>query len=228
MSVAVADVRTLFNDIYQLESLTGTQFARWLARAVRLYSRYNPAVIRDELETEVGKAIYELPDDCMMVKSVLYKPDSAANDLSLTDGALHRRRGFARNRPSELLVDQWYDQTGLVAPRETWTVESGYIIFEEGFAAVETLELIYCAEHALDEEGETYDTIPAQDIDILADLVLADILEHKAANVGATEDYAEGLERITVSNIVPNATASVESLRSGLLRKYGPLMVIVA
>jgi len=226
MSVAIADARTLFNEMYMIEELTSTQFERWLARAVRYYSRYNPVLVHEDLTTEVGERTYELPDDCMLVKSIMYVPDPAANEMSMESESLHRKRGVSSNRPSELLIKQVYDQTGLTMPEEVWEVEGANVVFEDGFAAIETLDIAYYALHVLDEEEEAYETIPAQDIDILVDLVMADILGHRAANMGATEDYDEGLEHIIVSKIVSNTAISVERLRSELIRRYGTTAVV--
>jgi len=85
----------------------------------------------------------------------------------------------------------------------------------------EDIDIVYAAYHVLNDGASGYDTIPDEDLDIMADVTLALYLRARAAEIALEPDYAEGLQRVTKRNIPGNLRDTVRELRKGLIGKYG-------
>ena len=218
MSVLVADVQSAFKRRYPFRTLSTNEFLGWLGDAVRYYSRWNPNIVNYEVTTVIDTARYALPSDCVMVRSVLYVSPTATGTLSMA--TLTSRGSVEPHNPSELVINQLNDDTGRRHAWEVWTQEGSYLVFEGGFAAAETLQVTYAALHALNALETAYETIPSEDLTLLANLVLAEVYEAEGGAHAVTPDYTEGIGQVRHHFVPANAAAQVRSLRSQLIDKY--------
>lgn len=215
--IPVDSLRGRLEQRYHIEVFSPEEFDAWADSAVRLYSRYNPVVKMIDIASVSDQDTYDLPDDCLDVLELYPVPVGLRGSLSLSE--LSDRGAIPKTDPSRYYADKMFDTTGRRDLSEFWTVENNKIVFVTGFSnSLETIRVRYSSEHILSDGW--YQTIPSVDFDLIVDLIYADILESRGAEAAASEDYAEGLEKITVSNIPKNTTWAVARLRNKLIFKY--------
>lgn len=226
MSVAVSDIRSSFRRRYPFGTLSSNEFFGWLEDALRFYNRYNPNVIREQIEVEAGDQRVELPEDCILVREVLYVQSLSGGTMTMS--SLTSRGAVEAYNPSELLINQINAATGRRHAWEMWHQEGAYLVFESAFASAETLELTYTTSHVLNEDETAYETIPAEDGTLLANLVLAEIYESEGAAHAVTPDYVEGIGQVRHHFIPANAIEMVRRYRREVINKYRGVPGVIA
>ncbi|MFA5222209.1 MAG: hypothetical protein WC391_07980 [Methanoregula sp.] len=216
--IPVASLKGRVEQRYHLETFSDDEFAAWVDSAIRLYSRFNPVIKTEDVDSIAGQSEYSLPDDCIQVYEVYGVNVDSVDSFTLLD--LSDRGGISKDEPVRYLTEKMLDAIGRLDLSDLWAVEGTNLVFRGGFTIdVETFRIKYGAMHAL--TNGWYLTVPVVDFDLIVDLIYADILEARGAEAAASEDYAEGLEKVTVSNIPKNTAWAISSLRNKLRHKYG-------
>jgi len=125
--------------------------------------------------------------------------------------------------PSERVIDNINQEAHIKALQGTWEQRNQtLVIFPEPTAAGTTdLEIVYAAEHVLNDDEDGYDTIPDVDLDIIADLTTATYLQARMTEISLEPDYAEGLQRLTTHFLPSNLRETIRALRQEVKSKYG-------
>jgi len=227
----LTDIKTAVEDRYTSETLTTSKMNRFVASAVRYYQRFNPKVVDSHFHTVAETVTYAMPADCILVLDVFYFPggdplegaetvalslyDIASEDLHMgshavidqinTENAWRGLTGFWEEEHGQHLVRLWPEPTG--------DVEVKYR---------------YAAGHALNVGSTGYDTIPAEDLEIIANLVLAEIKWQKMVENSNKDDYTLGQMSIRRGRSVENTRSVIEDLRNGVREKYGGSPAVAA
>jgi len=225
-------IQVAVQDRYATETILIPKLNRLIGAAVRFYSRYNPYLKTTNFDTVYEQQLYDLPADCMQdyIHSVDYWPSgglsyelSAANEY-----ATLYRRPASYDLISERVIEDIKQEQYIKRVRGQWQIENGQIeLWPVPGATATTVYVTYGSVHALNEAGTAYTTIPAEDLEIIRDLTVAEIIEGKRAEFAVEPDYAEGLARHT-KHFIPGAVdATVKYLRDKCIQKYGSTAVAV-
>ena len=225
----IADIRRAVSDRWS--SIIGaTKHNRYIAAAVRYYSRFNPRVEDATFTTVSGTQVYNLTaqgiTNCIGIQKVLYAPlGDVYNELKASSEILYLLTEPPRyQQPSIRVIDDINEEAHLDALHGAYSYRPAtdeLELWPEPTATGTTVYVTYYALHVINEGGTGYDTIPDQDLDIVRDLVLAEVLEGERWNLAMEPDYAEGLERQTAHYIPGNIENAVNDLRSRVEKKYG-------
>lgn len=218
----IEDIIEAVEDAFTSEALDPGRLERFIAFAVKYYSRYNPYEEADTLSLVVGQQDYDVAADCVLVKDVDYWPAGEVFGV-LRTGEEELVRGQRRYHfPSDQVIDN-IERTALAdrqGPR--WEqIGSRKVRLYPAPTAADTADYQYYAVHTLDAGGDEYPTIPDEDIEIIRDLVLAEVVGSRGLEVTIEPDYAEGLQRVTKGRIPENVRVAVSRLRQGVRDKYG-------
>lgn len=225
----LATIRRAVLDDYTLDTPTATVLNRRIAAAVREYSRYNPRVVDTTLTTVADQAAYTFDVPVNGIREVIYWANGTYYTVS--DEIMDRLR---LDTPYALVshyaiedIKEAAHVRGLLGDWE-WRGTSGeLILYPTPSVSGETVYVTYYAPHALNDDGDGYDTIPDADQEIIVDLTLAELLTRHTVEAAASPDQAEGLERVTYHYNVANIDLAVARLRSGLIGKYGGSAIVV-
>jgi hypothetical protein len=225
----LATIRRAVLDDYTLDTPTATVLNRRIAAAVREYSRYNPRVVDTTLTTVADQAAYTFDVPVNGIREVIYWANGTYYTVS--DEIMDRLR---LDTPYALVshyaiedIKEAAHVRGLLGDWE-WRGTSGeLVLYPTPSVSGETVYVTYYAPHALNDDGDGYDTIPDADQEIIVDLTLAELLTRHTVEAAASPDQAEGLERVTYHYNVANIDLAVARLRSGLIGKYGGTAIYV-
>lgn len=204
-------------------------FAGFAAEAVRRYSQYNPRVLTYEYTTEVNEHSYDLPADCIMILEVQYWPvGEVFAELNASYEPVYlQRRPERYDLISEPIIGDIKRAAYTKRLAGSYEQRNKTIYVYPAPTSASSLDLVYGAEHVLNDDSDGYDTIPDEDFDIVRDLIIAEAIEGKILEVSLEPDYSEGLGKVTKHYISTNAWAVVNRLRRGLAAKYGDGNVVV-
>lgn len=212
-----------------------TKLDRFIASAVRYYSRYNPRVLEGSITTVADQDEYSLSSltGLIGVQEALYlSTGSPWNDLLASSELLHvLRQPTQYNLISQRVIDDVTQQEHVRATSATWEYREGNNTIQfrpEPLASGSTITITYWAAHAINGAGDAYETIPDEDLEILANLVLAKLLMASRIEAAMEPDYREGLETVTARYVPGNIALTVESLRQSCQFKYGGTAVVTA
>jgi hypothetical protein len=225
----LATIRRAVLDDYTLDTPTATVLNRRIAAAVREYSRYNPRVVDTTLTTVADQAAYTFDVPVNGIREVIYWANGTYYTVS--DEIMDRLR---LDTPYALVshyaiedIKEAAHVRGLLGDWE-WRGTSGeLVLYPTPETTGDTVYVTYYAPHALNDDGDGYDTIPDADQEIIVDLTLAELLTRHTVEAAASPDQAEGLERVTYHYNVANIDLAVARLRSGLIGKYGGTAIYV-
>lgn len=227
----LTDIKTAVEDRYSSETLTTSKFNRFAAAAVRYYSRWNPVIKDSHFHTVAEQLTYAVATDCILVLEVYYFPGGDPLEEAETVAlSLFDTPAEDRHAPSHDVIDQintenaWRNLTGF------WEEERGehkVRLWPEPTGDVE-VKYRYAAAHAINVGGTAYTTIPAEDLEIVANLVLAEILWQKMVENSVKDDYTLGQMSVRRGRSVDSTSAVIEELRNGVRNKYGNNAVIAA
>ena len=227
----ISAIRTVVRDRWA--SIGITKFARLAASAVRYYSRWNPRVVEATLTTVAGQQFYDLPSGCIGVRRAYWHPSGSPYSTvwANREAIFSLRQPERYFLPSERVIEDINDEAYEHALAGHWEFLSGQgqlSITPEPTVAGTEIAIVYYAEHQINDGATGYDTIPDEDLDIMANLVLAQVIEAEVLAASVSPDYAEGLERQTFRFIPGNAGQVVSDLRRSVRGKYGGATVRVS
>ena len=230
----LADITAAVEDRYTIETIATVKMNRLIALAVLWYSRYNPYVAITSFDTVSEQRLYDLPDDCMQdyVIKVDYWPTgglSYALSAKYEYDPIYRRSGnYAYDLYSERVIADITQAEYIKRVQGQWEIENAQIALYPvpGAGSVEVY-VTYGAAHAINALATAYLTIPAEDLEIIRDLTVAEIIEGRRTEASVEPDYAEGLGRQTKRFIPGNVDATVKYLRRKCSDKYSGAAVEV-
>ena len=222
----LTDIRTAVRDRITTETILDPRLDRMIATAVREYSRYAPVLYSTVLATVAGQSEYDLAYlNCLQVVECLWWPIgqiftglwSGSESVYVLDGPTRY------HMPSERVINDINQEAYIKTIQGTWEQRNQtLVIFPEPTTAETTdLEIVYAAEHMLNDDEDGYDTIPDVDLYIIADLSTAAYAQARMTEIALEPDYAEGLQRLTTHFVPGNLRETLKVLRQGLISKYG-------
>lgn len=226
----IADITRAVEDRYSTETISPDKMNRHIAAAVRWYSRFNPYIKRGEITTEADQRLYDLPSGCIVVIKVEYWPTGG---VSVELSAKHEfetmfRRPAAYDLFSERIIEDIKEDEHIKRVRGDWAIENKQIaLYPVPSGSSTTVYVDYGATHALNAGATGYDTIPTEDLEIVRDLVVAEIIEGKMTEFSIEPDYSEGLQRETKRFLPGNIAQTISYLRGRCQAKYGGPVVSV-
>jgi hypothetical protein len=204
-----------------------------IPRAVRFYSRYNPRMATTEITTVQDQAEYSLPSGCILVTQALwYKVTEISSDLLAgSETLVLSRPEYRRNMPSDEVINDINDDAWLQPMRGTWEQWRGngqLHLSPTPTVGGNTVYVTYTANHVETGTGvsATYATIPDEDLDIIADLVIAAHMESLAGQQAVEANWSLGQQRVTKHHVPENALMVAAQFRSGCLDKYGGVAAV--
>jgi len=217
------EVTTRVRDRYTMEELDPNALDRFIDAAVRLYSRYNPEVKSTSFETVVDQQDYDLPADCALVIDTEYWPLGSLYTDREYPWLKQVENPYSYHQPSTRVIDDIERSTYAERLRGRWEkVGSQLRLWPTPAASGIEITVEYAAVHSLAMDEAS--SIPGEDMDLLVDLVLAEVFKARGGEVALEPDYAEGLQRTTKRFVPGNVRAVVRDLRQPLLDKYdGPV-----
>jgi len=124
--------------------------------------------------------------------------------------------------PSERVIDDINQSAYLSRIIGEWEQRNDTVsITPKPSASDDDILLVYAASHLINATATGYDTIPDEDLDIVADLTLAAYLKSRAVELALEPDYAEGIQKITKHFLPGNIANVVKELHRGIEGKYG-------
>jgi len=226
-----ADIVQAFTDVITTETVADARLSRFIAKAIDYYSRYNGIITATTLDIVEDQTIYALPSDCLTVLSCYWWP-MGEMFAELRAGA---EQAFMLNQPSryhlisERVIDdinqgEYIDRVVGYWEQRNKTI---YIAPEPTANDSDGIVLLYAAKHSLNDAGDGYDYIPDEDLQIVCDLVVAEFLGSKSAEIAFEPDYSEGQSRVT-KHFIPKALREhITMLRNSVRDKYGASAVAV-
>jgi len=227
----LTEITQRFNDMITTEVVAADRLNRFISAAVDYYSRYNPIITAMTIDVVEDQTLYDLPSDCTTVISCYWWP---LGELfaELRAGA---EQTFMLHRParyhliSERIIDDITQGAYLERVVGYWEQRNKqiYVAPEPTVADEDGLVLLYAAKHSLNADGTGYDNIPDEDLGIFTDLVLAEFLGSKSAEVAWEPDYSEGQSRVAKHFIPKQLREHITALRNGVRDKYSAVGIAV-
>lgn len=221
----LSTIREAVTDRLTTETIEQPRLDRFIASTVCEYSRYNPLITGLTMSSVVDQAVYDLPDACLWVLECYWWPiGQLFAELRAGAEQIHVARHPARyHMPSDRIIDNINQSAHIDAILGQWEQRNDTLVIhpEPTATGSEDIDIVYAAYHEINEAELGYDTIPDEDLDIIADVALALYLRARAAETALEPDYAEGLQRVTKRFMPANLRDMVRELRKGLTGKYG-------
>lgn len=219
----IADIQQLMVDKYSIVAQDDSKSKRQIAAAVRYYSRYNPYIVLYEFTTTVDVSEYDLPEGATGIVDVLWPADEGLTVVNV--GAIREsmlRRPVRYDLVSERVIETIKSDSFYSAYLGNWRRQNDQVVLEPVPGVTgQDVQLWYSKVHALNATATGYDTLPDEDLSILADLALVEVLLQKQIEVSTEPNYREGLGSITKHHVSRNVAATINDLRRGVKGKYG-------
>lgn len=217
-------IRQAIADLYTSETFTATKLNRFIALAVNYYSRYNPIPTDYSFTTVADDNNYDMPTGCIGIQKVIYPAISISN-ISANYGTDFTRLQHSPvyNEPSLYVIGDINEGAYIDQYKGHWEYRAvgNDLIIDPTPAAGTIVNVTYWKKHTLNGGSTGYDNIPDEDLEIIASLTLAQIMESKALEASLEPDTQEGLEKITVHFIAGTAYSTIDNLRAKVTEKYG-------
>lgn len=227
----IADIAQAFVYLVTTETVAAARLNWFIARAVDYYNRYNPIITATEIDIVADTTIYNLPSDCLTVISCYWWPmgEMFAELRASAEQAFMLYRPVRYHLISERIIEDINqgEYIGRVVGYWEQRNKTLYIAPEPTAADEDGLVLLYAAKHVINDDSDGYDTIPGEDLGLFADLVVAEFLGGKSAEMVWEPDYSEGQSRVTKHFIPKQLREYVTTLRSGVRDKYSVSAVAV-
>ena len=225
----IADIRESVQDRWT-GRITDAKIDRLIDAAVRFYNRFNPLEVAGyEFDTEADVAVYDMPAACIAVKEVIY-PYSAANINTGTDSILSTGPAVPYNEPSVGVIKGINADAYLGRTMGRWYYRSvsTELVLDPMPSGATTVRVTYYAKHSKNAGSTAYTTIPDTDLELLRDLVVADLVEAEGAELATMPDYTEGLEKEAFGRVGGNSFAVAEQLRQKVRDRYRVMPIMAA
>jgi len=232
--VLLTTIRTaITTDRITTETIATERLDRMIATAVREYSRYAPIIDSTFITTVADQTEYNLEAlNCLWVLSCLWWPVGQlfAELHAGAEQVYILNKPSRYHMPSERIIDNINQSAHIHAMQGFWEQRNQTLVISPAptTAATDNLEITYAALHVLNADETGYDTIPDEDLDILADLATANYLQARMSEIALEADYAEGLQKLTVHYVPGNLRETIKVLRQGVKEKYGGTGVAIA
>ena len=218
--------QVVIEDRITTETIAQVRLDRFIANAVMQYSRYNPVITAVTLSTVADQAIYDLSAyNVLMILDCFWWPGGTitAELLSGSEQAFVAPDPVVYHQPSNRLINNINQSAQIKGLRGTWEQRNQTVVVypTPTIDGDNNLEVIIGAQHILNVTYSCYDTIPADDLDIIADLATASYLSARASEMALEPDYKEGLQSITRHYAVSSIREAIEMLSHGVIAKYG-------
>jgi len=208
------------------ESIPETRLRRFMADAIRFYSRYNPYVRQTEFQTVADQRAYAfatyLTGDVTAIFHCLWPSEvwSAARNVG-SELATLQAEPFSYDQVSLEVIRRIKRDAFYARTLGTWEVENQSIVLipTPGTAGTDVLAT-YGVVHEENATATGVDTIPTQDLEIMTDLTLAEFYQSRMGEVAIEPDYMEGLQRVTKHYMPGNIAELIRRLRAPCLAKY--------
>ena len=217
--ISVADLRARLSRRYTRESLSGTVWEDYIARGVGEYSRWNPLRVAESFETEPEETDYDLPDDCLVVYAVYWDPYGHLTAATYAPFDSVQRTGMKKTMPSLGIISNINETEWARHFRGKWTVYGKTLVLDPMPQSEVEVHYTYGALHP--EEGDSYDTLPDEDRDLVCDLVLYELYGDRGHEMALEPDYTTGLMRESFAKIQENVSAVRSALLERIQGKYG-------
>lgn len=229
MSVLVSDVKQGVEDRYG--QVATAKFNRYLAKAVRLYSEWNPRILETSVTTVADTTVYSLASvsNLIGIKEVRYFPGSyLSTGTRLVDEETYTSSmGPERYHLwSHRIIEDIEEGERADSLRETayYRKATNELKLANAPSAGDTVTIFYYAAHVL--SSTTYSTIPSEDLDIIVGLTLAEYYEDRAWEMALQPDYREGQESETFNKMSANILSIADRARAMLQTKYSASVAI--
>lgn len=225
----LSDIMQAVRDVYTTETIADATLKRWIAAAVREYSRWNPYLKTIDVTTVNNQREYSLPADCVDVWQAEYWPSGGVQVELNARSEVEQvyRRPSTYDDISYRIIEDIKQQEHVRRIRGSWSVENKTLALSPLPAGdAQTVKVYYYAIHALNVGLTGYDTVPAEDLNILRDMSLAEIIVAKAVEFSIEPSYSEGQQRIDKSSVVANAEHMAKKLRAGCQDKYSQPVIM--
>lgn len=214
-------------DKYSLETQDADKSKRQIASAVRYYSRYNPYIVLYEFTTTIDVSAYDLPAGATIIVDVLWPADEALTVINV--GAVREamlRRPVRYDLVAERVIEDIKSNAFYDHLLGNWRRQNDQVVLVPTPGVTgQDVQLWYGQDHAINAGATGYDTIPAADMDILADLALVEVLLQKQIETATEPNYREGLGSLTKHHVPTNIARAIKDLRKGVRGKYGGSVV---
>jgi hypothetical protein len=220
MALTIATITDAVTENYP-ETVTTSRMNRAIARAVQKYSGYNPRVLSTTISLVADDYEYALPTAFLGLVTERWWPltdDNLSAYLRLTEEAypvIGRSRQVSMTTIEKIIRGDYFGRTcGLLE------VRGDYLYVSPTPSSAESIVFIYYAYHVINAGGTGYDTLPAADIDIMADLTIMRLMDSRSIDAAMTDSFGEGTARINPRGVVPDIFAVQEKLLESVRAKY--------
>jgi hypothetical protein len=210
---------------YPVDTPTDAQLLKLIPLAVRFYSRFNPTLRTYVIETKSDKHDYDIPKDCIGIEDAYYWPGGEPGGGSIINNGSEVVPFF-----TSLPIASW-DQYSLTVINDIATgmrqernrgrcsVEGRKLILtptptQSGVSVV----IKYRALHPIEEDR--LPTVPESDLDIIVNLVVAEILTVELIRQAVSPDYTEGATRMSFGRSVRDTKMTATDLRQTCIDRY--------
>ena len=211
-------------------TVAAAKMNRLIDAAVRFYSRFNPLEVAGyEFDTEADVAVYDMPAACIAVKEVIY-PYSAANVNTGSDSILSTGPIEPYNEPSIGVIKDINQDAYLGRTMGYWYYRSvsTELVLDPMPSGATTVRVTYYAKHSKNAGSTAYTTVPDTDLELIRDLVVADLVEAAGSEMATMPDYTEGLEKEAFGKVGGNSFAVAEQLRQKVSDRYKQAPIMAA
>jgi len=216
MSVTIADITQRVEDRYSYETVEATRLTRTITSAMRWYNRHAPRVRIGSLTTVADQENYALPSDCPRdgVVEVYWFPGidfSGYTDLyqQWADAEVWEFRN-----PSERIIAAINRGYARDFQRGSHDIREGELVLIPTPATAGTVVYFeYAGNHELNIDETAYETVPAEHLEVIALLTVAELLLDQSFNNLPRPDYSTGYERFKRSHIPRNIRDEVKYMR---------------
>ena len=223
-----ADISTAVTDMYTTETIAPAKMLRLIAAAVRYYSRWNPYVVKSTFTTVADQEAYDLAAGTLLVLDVLWPSDTLSGVVNVgqEQASALILNPASRHLVSEKIIKAIQDDSFYTGMLGRWRVENKQVILSPTPGSTGSDVEMWCAAlHAINVGSTAYTTIPGEDLEIMRDLVVAEIIQGRAIEMSAEPDYKEGLSSETFHFATASANETVRMLRRRCSDRYSGVAV---
>jgi len=220
MGLTIVDITQRVADRYSYETVATPRMNRTIAAAVTWYNRQAPRERIDSLTTVANQAAYVLPTDCPAngIADVYWFPGVDFSEYSDLQEVWADAELFDAAKPSERIIAiinknyirRWQRGTSEVLD-DDGTLKL-YLI-PTPTASGRTVYFEYGGNHVLNIGETEYETIPAEHLEVVSLLTIAELLEDQAFRNLPRPDYTDGLVTERRKHVPMNIRRVVKDLR---------------
>lgn len=218
----ITDIMDVFEDDVT-EEYTESKLKRYIARAVRYYSRYAARILTATLETIANQQELDLPSGCVLVTDAIWYPGGTWGTWEQTEMLTAQA---LQPEPYQSMVERLAEDIERAESHRRaqgdWEQRGTKLaLFPTPASAGIEVEITYTAHHSVSDDGLEYATVPDEHLNAIVGLTIAEHLQAKAIQRADQTSYAEGVTRVTKGHMPENLSAQVSRLRREALAEIG-------